>query len=91
VIVSKYQLEQIKMIQLRTVNKKLKELGFGQYELVKGEGYFYVCGPEVELWYTSSIYVYSLNQLSLDQWIESITDLIKRENRIKQEFERLSK
>jgi hypothetical protein len=59
------------MLTLKTVNKKLKDLGY-DVELVKGEDYFYFCGPSIDLRQSTSVMVYRLNQLSLDQWIDEL-------------------
>lgn len=56
------------MLRLSTVNKELKRLGY-KYELVKGEGYFYFVGEDNDL---TSVYVYTLNDLTLDRWVEEL-------------------
>ena len=55
------------MITLRTVNKAIAH--FGDIELVKGNGYFYFVGEDVNVW-AEGVYVYRLNELSLERWIE---------------------
>ena len=55
------------MITLRTVNKAIAHLG--DIELVKGNGYFYFVGEDVNVW-AEGVYVYRLNELSLERWIE---------------------
>ncbi len=57
------------MLQLRTINKALAARGHANVELVKGDGYFYFIGEDADQFYTSSVYVYRLNQLTLEQWI----------------------
>lgn len=47
-------------------------------ELVKGNGYFYFWGHDVALWPSSSVYVFSLNDLTLDQWVNEAVELQKR-------------
>lgn len=53
-------------------------------ELVRGRGYFYLWDKEGEesFWsmaYSSSIYVYRLNHMTLDKWLESITQMYEFE------------
>lgn len=48
------------------VNKAIKNLG--QIELIKGNGYFYFVGDSVSV-DASGVYVNSIGQLTLDQWI----------------------
>lgn len=63
------------MIQLTTVNTEIAKRGISA-ELVKGEGYFYFIGDAVEHADTSSVYVNSLNELSLDRWMEELADFV---------------
>jgi hypothetical protein len=62
------------MIKLATVNKALAARGHANVELVRGDGYFYFIGEDADQFYTSSVYVYRLNQLTLDQWIADYED-----------------
>lgn len=55
------------MTTLRTVNKAISH--FGDIQIVKGKGYFYFVGDSVNVW-AKGVYVYGLNELSLEQWIE---------------------
>lgn len=66
-----------KRINIKTVNKKLKEEGMS-IELIKGEGYFYFFPiPEASEEYHNavvglehtSVYVYKLNDQTLEQWL----------------------
>ncbi len=59
------------MFQLRSVNKKIKELGL-PVELVKGDGYFYFIYDDVpnKIYDSKSIMVYSLTDFSRDRWVE---------------------
>lgn len=65
------------MITLKKVNKEINDRWPG-YELVKGEGYFYVCGPNTECWNQTGIYVYGLNHMTLEQWLESVEAMIEK-------------
>lgn len=62
------------MISIKTVNNALKKLGHEE-KLCKGNGYFYFYDGNADNWYTSSVGVYTINQLTLDQWIESFLRL----------------
>lgn len=55
------------MITRTTVNKAIAHLG--DIKLVKGSGYFYFVGDSVNV-SASGVYVYRLNELPLEQWIE---------------------
>ena len=56
------------------VNKAIKCLG--EIELIKGEGYFYFIGNSVST-DASGVYVNSIGQLSLDQWISEAKDVLQ--------------
>jgi hypothetical protein len=53
-------------------------------ELVKGEGYFYIyssdknMGRYIASLYTSSIYVYALNQQTVEQWVADVDRLLTK-------------
>ena len=58
------------MFTLKKVNAELVRLGI-RAELVKGDGYFYFVGQDVELAQEQGVYgVFRLNDLTLDQWVE---------------------
>lgn len=54
------------MLQIKTVNKAIAHMG--DITLIKGDGYFYFAGDNVDIGSTG-VYVFSLNQLTLEQWI----------------------
>jgi hypothetical protein len=56
-----------KQLQLRSVNKAIAKTGL---ELVKGNGYFYFIGEGTESLYSASVMVCSLNEMSLERWVE---------------------
>lgn len=62
-------------MQLRTINKAIASKGIA-VELVKGDGYFYFVGEAVENADTSSVMVFRLNDLTLDQWMEELDSII---------------
>lgn len=62
------------MLTLRKVNKELAPFGV---ELVKGDGYFYFEGEVVDNKSYTSVYVFRLNQLTLEQWLEEFQNILK--------------
>lgn len=69
-----------KRITVQTVNKIAKEFDF---ELVKGDGYFYWISDRWELdryLDTTAVYVYKINDLSLTEWI---VDLVEKYNKVR--------
>ena len=65
------------MLTLKRVNAEIAK-SFPEFELFKGDGLFYVVGPDTELWDQTSIYVYRLNMLNLTQWVEEVKYMINR-------------
>jgi hypothetical protein len=69
-------------LTIKTVNKAIQKV-HPQIELVRGEGYFYIVGMDdlmkdkVCMLYSTSIPVYRLSHLTLEQWVESVNDLLK--------------
>lgn len=63
------------MLTLKSVNRELQKT-FPDFELVKGDGYFYIWGPNCESWQSSMIYTNTINQLTLQQWMESCASVI---------------
>ena len=53
---------------LNTVNKAINFAGLNA-ELVKGEGYFYFVGSQVDTG-KGGVYVNALNELSVEEWVE---------------------
>jgi|DEB0MinimDraft_6_1074348.scaffolds.fasta_scaffold14713_2 hypothetical protein len=62
------------MLTLKKVNAAIQKIEDG-WELVKGEGYFYWVHP-TDLSYLdlSTVSVYRLNHLTLDQWIDEFVN-----------------
>lgn len=62
------------MLTLKKVNAAIQKIEDG-WELVKGEGYFYWYHP-TDLSYLdlSTVSVYRLNHLTLDQWIDEFVN-----------------
>ena len=67
-------------MQLRTINKAIASKGI-DVELVKGDGYFYFVGEAVENADTSSVMVFRLNDLTMDQWMEELDSIIAESNK----------
>lgn len=64
------------MLTLKRVNNHLAQLGFN-VELVKGDGYFYCIGEDVDGAYSTSIYTYRLNDLDMDRWVFEVRSIIE--------------
>jgi hypothetical protein len=63
------------MFTLKKVNAAIAHL---HVELIRGNGYFYLLdfsGNPVD---DSSIYVYRLNHLSLQRWVETVESVLSR-------------
>jgi exopolyphosphatase/pppGpp-phosphohydrolase len=60
-------------LTMKKVNAAIKAAGGGSVELVKGDGYFYFAGGESEEWNSTGVYVYTLNELTLERWVEEWT------------------
>jgi hypothetical protein len=63
-------------LTLDKVNKELKKQGYDT-KLVKGEGYFYFVGKEAWDFKCQSVYVFRLNDLSLEQWVKEYEERLK--------------
>lgn len=60
-------------ITAKTVEKEIKKQFGYDVNLINGRGYFYFIdddGNSLDSWSTTSVMVNSLNQLSLEQWVE---------------------
>ena len=64
------------MLTLKRVNKRLSQLGLN-VELVKGDGYFYCIGDDVEGAYSTSIFTYRLNDLDMERWVSEVRSIIE--------------
>lgn len=58
-------------LTLKSVNAAIKAKGINA-ELVKGDGYFWFDGVDVEFAYSPSVMVFQLNHLTLEQWMEEL-------------------
>ncbi len=57
------------------VQRAIKQKFGDEVELVKGKGYFYFVTKGSENWSSTSVYVNSINQLSLFQWLNAYQEL----------------
>ena len=71
------------MLRISNVNIALKEEGIDA-ELVKGEGYYWFDGSDVEYAKTTSVMVYRLNHLTLEQWIECAKEFKEESKKVKE-------
>ena len=60
---------------IRSVNKALKEAGING-ELVRGEGYFYFVGESFYYSSGTSVYVFRVTNLTIEQWVQEALDMI---------------
>ena len=56
-------------MHIKTVNKAIKQAGINA-ELVRGDGYFYFAGEDVEMSPRSIVYVPRLNDLTIEDWVQ---------------------
>jgi len=67
------------MLTLKQVNKAIAAKG-GKEQLVKGNGYYYFVEGDAWSWSVQSVYVNSLNQLTLETWVTQWEYLRDRHN-----------
>lgn len=53
----------------KSISSKIQRQGF-PVSLYKGDGYFYFVFDDGVKWESESVYVFRLNQLSVDRWID---------------------
>ena len=63
------------MVSLQAVNRRIKKYG---YKLVTGEGYWYFSPLQADImeFNDSSVFVFRLSQLTVDQWERELLDKI---------------
>jgi hypothetical protein len=57
------------------VNKVIRAAGIDA-QLVKGSGYFYFTGAAVEGAFTTSVNVYLLADLTLEEWMKELVEIL---------------
>lgn len=55
-------------VTINNVNAALRSAGIDA-ELVRGDGYFWFDGPDVERAYTSSVMTAHLTSMSVEEWV----------------------
>lgn len=65
----------------KAITKAIKAKFGYDVELIRGRGYYYFADASdksvVDYWSTTAVYVNSLNQLTLPQWLEEFESLMK--------------
>ncbi len=66
----------------KRIEQEIKKRFGYDVKLHKGQGYFYFDDPDdkpgrVSKWYSTSVYVNSLNQLTLEQWLHDFQGLME--------------
>lgn len=62
---------------IKAVNKALPE----GYELVRGKDYFYFDGPGTESWFTTSVPVFRVSHLTVEQWVKEFEYLLANKDK----------
>jgi hypothetical protein len=62
------------MSRVAEVNRELKRRGRKE-RLVRGRGYYYFVDGEASRWYSSSVYIYRADDLSLRRWMKEFEQL----------------
>jgi hypothetical protein len=63
-----------KRTTIAAVNQALKAAGHSE-TLVKGRGYFYFADGEASNWRATSVYVYRITDLTVEQWVAERNEL----------------
>ena len=71
---------------MKTVNKEIQKL-YPKMELIKGEGYFYFISEDIDIQqlYTTSVYTFLLNDLTLIDWIREAKEIDDKIIKVKKE------
>lgn len=64
-------------MNIKTVNKAIQK-HFPKVKLVKGNGYYYIIGEGTETLPRTGIYVYALNRISIDAWVNEVKNLMNK-------------
>lgn len=68
--------ERIQMLTTKKIVKEIKEKFGVDVQMFKGNGYYYFIGNCLEEAKISSVDVYTLNELSLEQWMNEFKRMI---------------
>lgn len=63
----------INMVTRSQVNKAITKAGV-KAELVKGDGYFYFIGEDIKNGVSDGVYVYTVGELSLREWMVELAE-----------------
>lgn len=65
------------MLTTKQVVKAIKEKFGVDVKMYKGNGYYYFDGKCVDGCFSTSVFVNTLNQLTLEQWLYEVGNMIK--------------
>ena len=63
------------MLTLKQVNREIQKRGWN-VELIKDKDHFYVFGDDVDYAYSTTIGVYRINHLTIEQWMTRIQSIV---------------
>lgn len=66
------------MLTLKKVNKALEDKGI-EDRLFKGKDYFYFWGPQACQFHETSVYVFRLSELTIEEWLQEYARLAMEE------------
>lgn len=55
---------------INKVNEALRKAGFQDLRIEKGNGYFYFYGRDTDKWFETGVYVFRLNQMTIEEWVK---------------------
>ena len=61
-------------------NNKMIAAKFPGYSLIQEYGYVRVQGPDTHTWYSSSVPVCYVSQMSPEKWLETVEEAIKNQS-----------
>lgn len=70
-------------VRNRAFRKAMEKAGLGKVQLEKNEGYFWIWSEDPEMGNaimsldSQSIYVYAFNHMSIEDWVETIKEMVK--------------
>lgn len=65
-------------LSMRELNKELKKQGL---ILVRGNGYFWVCGDKVQYAPHTAIFVNKIADLSFSEWLSEVANIVKESDK----------
>lgn len=67
-------------MRIKHINRKIAERGIQALLFKSPEGYFYFEGDDVELAFSTSVMVFSVEQLSMEQWMQELDSIMADHN-----------